>query len=84
MEIAETISELATQIQIADVWVILNKTTSEEIVARLADYLSKKDISVIGSIHHNQEIFESCLEGRPIQGRVATEEVDKILDFLFP
>ena len=29
-------------------------------------------------------IFESCLEGRPIQGDAATEDVDKILDFLFP
>ncbi len=83
LEVAERISELATQIQIADVWVILNKSTSEELVARLTDYLNKKDISVIGSIRYNQEIFESCLEGRPIRGRVAAEEVDKILDFLF-
>jgi CO dehydrogenase maturation factor len=84
LEIAERIRNLSSQIYIADVWVILNKTTSEEIDARLTDYLDKKDISVIGSIRHNQEIFESCLEGRPIRGRVAAEEVDKILDFLFP
>jgi CO dehydrogenase maturation factor len=84
LEIAEKISELASQIQVANIWVVLNKTTSEEIIARLTDYLSKKDINVIGSISHNQEIFESCLEGRPIQGRAAAEEVNKILDFLFP
>jgi len=84
LEIAERISELAAQIQIADVWVILNKITSEEIATRLTDYLNKKDISVIGSIHQDPEIFESCLEGRPIHGRVAAEDVSKILDFLFP
>ena len=84
LEIAERISELATQIQIADVWVILNKITTKEVAARLADYLNKKDISIIGSIRHNQEIFESCLEGRPIHGRIAAEDVVKILDFLFP
>jgi CO dehydrogenase nickel-insertion accessory protein CooC1 len=50
----------------------------------LRDYLDKRDIRVIGSIHQDQEIFESCLEGRPIQGRVAAEDVDKILDFMFP
>ncbi len=84
LEIAERISELAAQIQIADVWVILNKTTSEELDARLTDYLNKKGISVIGSIRHNQEIFESCLDGRPIRGHVATEEIDQILNLLFP
>ncbi len=84
LEVAERISEMASQIEIADVWVILNKITSEEIAAKLRDYLNKKDISVIGSIRQDPEIFESCLEGRPIHGRVAAEDVDKIIDFLFP
>lgn len=84
LEVAERISQMADKIEIADVWVVLNKITSEEIAARLTDYLKKTDISVIGSIHQDPEIFESCLEGRPIHGRVAAEDVDKILDFLFP
>jgi CO dehydrogenase maturation factor len=84
LEVAEKISELSAQIEIADVWVVLNKITSEEIADRLRDYLDRRDIRVIGSIHQDQEIFESCLEGRPIRGRVAAEDVDKILDFLFP
>jgi len=84
LEVAERISELSAQIEIADVWVILNKITSEDIAARLRDYLEKRDIGVIGAIHQDPEIFESCLEGRPIRGRVAAEDVDRILDFLFP
>lgn len=84
LEVAEKISELSSQIDIADVWVILNKITSEKIADRLTDYLNKKDMSVIGSIPQDPEIFESCLEGRPIRGRTAAEDVDKILDFLFP
>jgi len=84
LEVAERISELAAQIEIADVWAILNKITSDEIAARLTDYLNKRDISIIGSIRQDPEIFESCLEGRPIHGRVAIEDVNKILDFLFP
>lgn len=84
LEVAEKISELSSQIEIADVWAVLNKITSEEIAERLRDYLDKRDIRVIGTIHQNPEIFESCLEGRPIRGRVAAEEIDKILDFLFP
>lgn len=84
LEVAQKIKELSAQIEIADVWAILNKIPSEEVADRLRDYLDKKDIRVIGTIHHDQEIFESCLEGRPIRGRVAAEDVDQILDFLFP
>ena len=84
LEVAEKISELAAQIQIADVWVVLNKITSEEVAEKLTDRLSQGDIRVIGAIHQNPEIFEACLEGRPIKGAVAAEDVNKILDFLFP
>lgn len=84
LQVAEKISELSSQIEVGDVWAVLNKITSDDIAARLTDYLSKKDISVIGSIRQDQEIFESCLEGRPIRERTAAEDVDKILDFLFP
>jgi len=84
LQVAEKISEMANQIAVGDVWAVLNKITSDDIAARLTDYLNNKDISVIGSIHQEPEIFESCLEGRPIRERVAAEDVDKILDFLFP
>jgi len=84
LEIAEKINELSAQINIADVWAVLNKITSDDIAERLRDYLSKRELTVIGVIHQNQEIFESCLEGRPIQGNAAAEDIDKILDFLFP
>ena len=84
LEIAEKISELSNQIQIADVWVVLNKITSEEVAEKLTDRLSQRDIRVIGAIHQDPEIFEACLEGRPIKGAAAAEDVNKILDFLFP
>ena len=84
LEVAEKINELSSQIEIADVWAVLNKISSEDVADRLKDYLGKRGISVIGAIHQDPEIFESCLEGRPIRGRVAADDVDKILDFLFP
>jgi CO dehydrogenase maturation factor len=84
VQIAARISVLAGQIQIADVWVVLNKITSRNIADRLTDRLERSGIKVIGSIAHDEEIFESCLEGRPIQGRVAAGDIEKVLDFLFP
>ena len=84
LEVAKKIKELANQIQIADVWAILNKITSEEIADKLTVHLNKEDIGVIGSIHQTPEIFESCLEGRPLHEHGLTADVNKILDFLFP
>ena len=84
LELAEKINEMAGQIQVADVWVILNRVPSTDITRRLTAYLNKKDIRVIGAIPQNPEIFDSCLEGRPLRGEVAVAEVDRILDFLFP
>ena len=84
LEVAEKIYELAGQIDIADVWAILNKITSEKIAQRLTEYLEKRNIRVIGQIHQDADIFESSLEGRPIQNGVASYDVDRILDFLFP
>jgi len=84
LEVAKRIKELASQIQIADVWAVLNKITSEEIADRLTARLDKEGISVIGSIRYSPEIFESCLEGRPLQEHGVAADVNKILDFLFP
>jgi len=84
LEVADKIHELAGQIDIADVWAVLNKVTSESISARLSKELDRRGIRVIGEIHQDAEIFESSLEGRPIASGVASYDVDKILDFLFP
>ena len=84
LQVAEKISELAGQIEVGDVWAVLNKVPSDDIAARLTDYLNEKDITVIGSIPQDPEIFLSCLDGRPIREGVAADSVKQILDFLFP
>lgn len=84
LEIAERIGELSEQIQIADVWAVLNKTISEEIASGLKERLESKGITVIGSISQDPEIFESCLRGSVLGGDVAADDVDRIVDFLCP
>ena len=84
VQLADRIGDMAEQIQIADVWVVLNKIPSKNIAGRLTSRLNDCRVKVIGTIPQDDEIFESCLDGRPIQGRVAANEVEKILDFLFP
>ena len=84
VQLAERIGNMASQIRIADVWVVLNKIPSPDIEKRLIGRLTPLGLKVIGAIPMDGEIFESCLDGRPVQGRIASQEVNKILDFLFP
>ncbi|MDD5189485.1 MAG: hypothetical protein PHE50_00400 [Dehalococcoidales bacterium] len=84
LEVAEKIHELSEQIEISDVWAILNKIPSEAIAARLTERLEATQIHVIGAIKQDNDIFESSLEGRPINSRAAAAEIDKVLEFLFP
>jgi len=62
LEVAKKIKELANQIQIGDVWAILNKVTSEEIADRLTTRLNKEGINVVGSIRQSPEIFETLIK----------------------
>jgi CO dehydrogenase maturation factor len=84
LEVAEKIHELSGQINISDVWAVLNKVPSEKVAQKLTAALDKAGISVIGAIHLDNEIFESSLEGRPMAPGVASRDIDRILDFLFP
>jgi CO dehydrogenase maturation factor len=83
LDVAQRINEMATSIQIGDVWVVLNKIPSDEVGLRLKDYLETRQIGVIGTIHQDEEIFLSCLEGRPINAPAATEEMSQIINNLF-
>ncbi len=84
MDVAEKIHEMSLQIDISDVWAVLNKITSPEIEKILRDRLESKQIHVIGAIKQNEEIFLSSFEGRPINSGVAAGDIDPVLEFLFP
>jgi CO dehydrogenase maturation factor len=82
LELADKINTLATEVGMDHTWTILNKVMSEEIALKLRDELEKKGISVIGSIGYDPDIFQSGLEGRPLQGSKAERDIGKILDQL--
>jgi CO dehydrogenase maturation factor len=84
LEIAGRIHLLSTQLAIGDVWAVLNKIPSQTFVPRLTAELNRRGVSVIGSIRHDPEIFESTLEGFPLAGPLAEEDIDKVVELLFP
>ena len=84
LEVAELVGNMSRQIDIGDVWAVLNKITSEEIADELRGELRKRGLTTIGSIRSDPEIALSCLRGQKLSGRLAEEDVSKLLDFLFP
>jgi CO dehydrogenase maturation factor len=84
LEIAERIYTLSNQLAIGDVWAVLNKIPSPEFIPQLTAELQRRGVPVIGSIAHDPKIFESCLQGRPPRVESAKQDIEKIIDFLFP
>jgi len=82
LELADKINTLATEVGMDNTWTILNKVMSEEITLKLRDELERKSIAVIGSIGYDPDIFQSCLEGRPLHGNKAEKDIEKVLDQL--
>jgi CO dehydrogenase maturation factor len=82
LELAEKISTLAAEVGVERVWAILNKIRSKEIALRLREELQGRDISVIGSIGFEPEIFQSGLEGRPVCSDKLETDMGRMLDRL--
>jgi CO dehydrogenase maturation factor len=82
LELAEKIDALAAEVGVERVWTVLNKIRSREIASRLREELEERDISVIGSIGYEPEIFQSGLEGRPVRRDRVETDIGRILDQL--
>jgi CO dehydrogenase maturation factor len=80
--LATKVSLLAKQSGIKDVWAVLNKVPSQSVEDKLRERLSKTRINVIGTIHYDPKIAESCLDGIPFGESQAKEEVKKITELL--
>jgi CO dehydrogenase maturation factor len=82
MELTERISRLAAEVQVKRIWTVLNKVRSKHIALELTDQLGRRGVSVVGSIRYDPEVFQSGLQGHPIRGSKAQEDVGRILDRL--
>jgi len=80
--LAEKIKHLADGVGIDRFWAVLTKLNSDELASRLTKELTKKGVVVIGAIPYDSEVFEACLDGRPLGKGKAAEAAGKIIDFL--
>ncbi len=81
VELAVKVKRLADDAGVQSTGAVLNKVSSSRMADRLAGELAKRGIGVIGTIHAEREIFESCLEGRSLEG-VTVKGVKEIVDSL--
>ena len=82
LQLAERINSLSRGIGINNIWAILSKVPSNGIVTKLKGELDTKGIDMIGCIHYDEEIFNSCLEGRTLEKGKAGEEIVNVFDSL--
>jgi len=82
IELAEKMHALAADVQMENVWTILNKVTSPGLGQRLRDDLEERGLAVVGSLGYDAQIQQSGLEGRPIESTEARQAMARILDAL--
>jgi len=80
--LTERVSQLALGSGARFAGAILNKIASKELAAALADQLKARQIPVLGTVHHHDEIVKACLAGDALGSALAREEMSSILDAL--
>ena len=84
LQLAERVNALADGIGIESIWAVLNKVTSDEMVAKLREELDRRGLEVAGAVHYDSQIFEACMEGRPLDSSKAAEEVSGLMGSILP
>jgi len=82
--LAAKIMQLSGSMGIKRFRAVLTKVNSEAIGATLSRELEKAGVPVIGAIPYDAEVFEACLDGRPLGRSLALEAAGKITEELLP
>jgi CO dehydrogenase maturation factor len=80
LHLAERIKSLSTGIGIDNIRAILSKVPSNGIASKLKSELDTMGIDVIGCIHHDTAIFQSCLDGSPLDKGTGVDEIIEVFD----
>ena len=77
---ANIVREVIKNLRIKYAWTVLNKVDSPKMEALMRDRLKERGIEPIGSIRYDPEVSKSFLEGIPLKGSVAYEDVEEIVN----
>lgn len=80
--LAGRVNSMARGMEIERVWAVLNRVTSKGIASRLQVELNARGVAMLGAIPYDDDIFEACLEGRPVRSSGSQQEIARIADAL--
>ena len=80
LQLAERVNSLSRGIGIDNIWAVLSKVPSNGIASKLKGELDTMGIDMIGCIHYDPGIFQSCLEGLSFGKGKAGEEIIDVFD----
>lgn len=80
INVGQKIHELATGMGIKNVWGIINKSPSVDVVIRLKKELTDRNIYIAGVINFDSGIFNSSLEGTIPERGVSVIAAERIID----
>jgi CO dehydrogenase maturation factor len=80
LRLAEKVRAMAEGLGVRRMYAVLNKVASSEMASRLTDELGQRNIEAIGSVSHDPEVFDACLEGRPLEPGIAARDSEAIVD----
>lgn len=82
ISLAAKIMELTMLTGAAFKGVILNKITSPDQARLVTDKLRERGVPVIGSIGFHDDLQQACLDGKPLDDTMASEEMAPIMRML--
>jgi len=82
LELAGKVGQLASGASANFIGAVLNKVGSQELGSRLARELQTREITVVGTIYHHEEIAAAGLAGQAPCSAAAQQEAGAIVDVL--
>jgi CO dehydrogenase maturation factor len=79
--LAEKIKDLTSGIN-KKLWAVVNKISSESLIAKVKAKLERRGLETIGAISYDALVFFNGLKGDPLNTGEASSQAEKILDIL--
>lgn len=80
--IAEHVRDLCAQMDIYNVWAVLNKVRSIDTEHRMVDAMNARGITILGIVHHDRMVEKTGMEGTALIPCTAMKEVREITQHL--
>jgi CO dehydrogenase maturation factor len=78
--IAERVRDLCGEMDIENVWAVLNKVESDEMEYQMKKALDERMVGVLGLVNHDPEIVQAGLAGTRLGPCEATKEILEIME----